>query len=500
MAKRFVSIWFRNLATDWCTIRQPALANTAFVLTTPSHGRILVTAASPQAQLQGVYNGMALADARALVPTLQAFDDKPQLAEKLLLRLAEYCIRFTPFAAADLPDGLLLDATGCAHLWGGEEKYIDSISKRLSKRGYAVRAAMAETIGAAWAIARYGKNELIIPGGKVATALLPLPPESLRLDQEIVERLYKLGLRQVSDFIAMPRAVLRRRFGPSCIQKINQALGTSMEIIHPVIPVELFQERLPCLEPISTATGIEIALQRLLDALCQRLRQEEKGLRRAVFKCYRVDGKIEQISIGTNRPTFNVQHLYRLFENKIASIEPDLGIELFVIEAPVIEGHTVTQEKIWNSTCALYDTGLAELLDRIEGKMGAQVIHRYIPDEHYWPERSFKAATSIVETANTTWKTDRPRPLQLLPYPERIEVTAPIPDYPPMLFIYKGTLHKIIKADGPERIEQEWWIQEGEHRDYYCVEDEEGLRYWLFRSGHYTPDKKYQWFIHGFFS
>ena len=135
------------------------------------------------------------------------------------------------------------------------------------------------------------------------------------------------------------------------------------------------------------------------------------------------------------------------------------------------------------------DTGLAELLDRIAGKMGAHHIHRYVPDEHYWPERSYKLAATIEEKLHTTWKVDRPRPLNLLPKPEPIEVTAPIPDYPPMLFRYKGILHKIIKADGPERIEQEWWMQEGQHRDYYCVEDEEGQRYWLFRSGHYDVAK-----------
>jgi protein ImuB len=147
----------------------------------------------------------------------------------------------------------------------------------------------------------------------------------------------------------------------------------------------------------------------------------------------------------------------------------------------------------------LDDIGLSELIDRFAGKFGANQIQRYLPDEHYWPERSVKPALSLDEKINTIWKVDRPRPLQLLQKPERIEVTAPIPDYPPMLFRYKGKLHKIIKADGPERIEQEWWLQQGQHRDYYYVEDEEGKRYWLFRSGHYA-DKSYQWFIHGFFA
>jgi protein ImuB len=157
------------------------------------------------------------------------------------------------------------------------------------------------------------------------------------------------------------------------------------------------------------------------------------------------------------------------------------------------------QESLWNSSDGLDNPELSELLDRLCGKFGAHHIHRYLPDEHYWPERSIKLTSSLNETPATTWKIDRPRPLQLLANPQPIEVTAPIPDYPPMNFRYKGKLHKIIKADGPERIEQEWWIQEGQHRDYYNVEDEIGCRYWLFRSGHYS-DESYQWFIHGFFA
>jgi protein ImuB len=257
---------------------------------------------------------------------------------------------------------------------------------------------------------------------------------------------------------------------------------------------------LPSLEPVVTATGIEIALQRLLDALCHRLQQEEKGLRVALFKCYRVDGKIEKIEIGTNHPSCNSKHLFKLFENKISSIEPALGIELFILEASKVEDASPLQEKLWENNRGLDDIRLAELLDRLAGKIGANNIYRCLPDEHYWPERSFKTCFVYNEKLQTTWRVDTPRPLQLLSMPEPIDVTALVPDYPPMLFRYKEKLHKVIKSDGPERIEQEWWLQDGQHRDYYYVEDEEGCRYWLFRSGHYDAERTYKWFIHGFFA
>jgi protein ImuB len=237
----------------------------------------------------------------------------------------------------------------------------------------------------------------------------------------------------------------------------------------------------------------------LLTSLCYRLSQEQKGLRAASLKCYRIDNKIEEINIGTNRPSHHVSHLLKLFETKITSIEPALGIELFVLGAQKVENHFGNQEMIWKGSGGLEDVRVSELIDRLAGKIGLKSIHRYIPDEHYWPERSFKAANSLDELPSTSWRRDKLRPLTLLKTPEPIEVTAPIPDYPPMLFRHRGKLHKIVRADGPERIEQEWWIQKGQHRDYYRVEDEEGRRYWLFRLGHYD-EEIYQWFLHGFFA
>ena len=267
-----------------------------------------------------------------------------------------------------------------------------------------------------------------------------------------------------------------------------------------MFPVEPYQERLPCLEPISTATGIEIALQQLIDTLCARLQKEQKGIRKAEFKGYRIDGKTVSISIGTHRASSNPKHLFKLFELKIELIEPDLGIELFMLEAKKVEEAPALQEQLWESVCGLENNSLAELIDRLAGKVGEGHIHRYLPDEHYWPERSIKPTASLEEQPTTSWRTDRPRPTLLLPKPEPIEVMAPIPDYPPMHFRYRNVLHKVIRADGPERIEQEWWLQDGQHRDYYYVEDEQGRRYWLFRLGHYDAEKKPSWFIHGFFA
>jgi protein ImuB len=499
MQQRFVSIWFRHLTTDWFTLRQPALRQIPFVLRAPAHGRMMITAANGLARTRGIDAGMVLADARAIFPGLEVQDDLPGLSAKLLTGLARYCIRYTPVAAIDPPDGLILDVTGCTHLWGSDRHYLTEIITRLKKIGYETRAAMTDTIGASWALARFAPGSIIIATGQQTESLFLLPAAALRIDGNTIERLQKLGLRQIRDFMAMPRSALRKRFGQQLLQRLDQALGREEERIIPVQPPESYQERLPCLEPIVTATGIGIALQRLLEALCSRLQQEQKGVRLVSFKGYRVDGRIVEIAIGTNRPSHHISHLFKLFEIKLATIEPDLGIELFVLEASKVEDLAPQQKKLWESAGGLEDARLSELIDRLTCKMGAHTVRRYLPAEHHWPERSIKPASSLNEKSGA-WRMDRSRPVRLLSTPEPIEVTAPIPDYPPMLFRYKGKLHTVKKADGPERIEREWWLEEGEHRDYYRVEDEEGHRYWVFRSGHYTGEKPHRWFLYGFFA
>jgi protein ImuB len=499
MGKRFVTIWLRYLKTDWFTRRNRKLSEVPFVLSAPDHGRKVIVALNVHAEAAGIFKGMVVADARAIVPSLVVLDDKPELPEKVLKALAEWCIRFTPFVAVDMPSGIILDVSGCAHLWGGEQQYLDHIVSKLKSLGYFVHAAMADTIGAAWAVSHYGSGISVVAKEKHPEALLSLPPGALRLEAETVERLYKLGLSRVADFIAMPRSALRRRFGEHILKRLHEALGNAEEIIEPVYPPEEYQERLPSLEPIRTRAGIEIALQKLLDTLCTRLQKEGKGLRKAIFKSFRIDGKIVCVEIGTNHASRNPAHLFKLFELKIDTIEPALGIDLFLLEAHRVEEVAPWQQKLWEGGGGL-DSGVAELLDRVAGKIGINAILRLLPDEHYWPERSYKVAASLEEKPVTTWKLDRPRPVEVLAKPEPIEVMAPVPDYPPMSFSYKGKRHKVVKADGPERIEQEWWIEDGKHRDYYAVEDEEGKRYWLFRLGHYDAEKTYGWFMHGFFS
>jgi protein ImuB len=493
--KRYVAIWFRHLLTDRILHRQPELAGTPFVLAAKQRGRMVIMVTGRKAEMAGIEVGMVVADARAILPTLEVLDFDPEIPEKLLNKLAEWMIRYSPLVAVDMPDGLIVDATGCTHLWGSEAAYLKDIATRLKASGYDVKTAMADTIGTAWAISRYSRAFPIIRSGAQLNALLTLPPHALRLDNQTLQKMSKLGLRQVKDFISMPASTLRRRFGQATLDQIGKALGHVEERFVPVQPFEPYQERLSSLEPICTATGIEIALQTLLDKLCKRLADAELGLRKAVLTCYRIDGEIQQISVGTNAPSSSASHLFKLFEQNVSQIEPALGIELFVLDAPVVEPRYNPQESLWQQ-----NGRYCRASRPVNGPCRCRRFHRYLPAEHHWPERAMTEASTLNESPTTDWRTDQLRPIQLLAKPERIEVTAPLPDYPPMLFRHKGAVHKLKRADGPDRIEQEWWIADGLHRDYYAVEDEQGARYWIFRLGHYGDEQSPEWFIHGFFA
>ncbi|MBS7565513.1 DNA polymerase Y family protein [Mucilaginibacter sp. Bleaf8] len=499
MPKRFAAIWFRYLLTDQKAIRQPDLKGKPYVFAEPDHGRLLITALTAEARKYGVVEGMTVADARIIAPELLVFDGKPGRNLKLLTGLAEWCLRYTPLVQLDPPDGLLLDVTGCTHLKGGEKAFLQEIVSRLKAIGYDIRPAIADTIGAAWGVARCAAAGLIVPEGMHRNALMPLPPAALRLPADALLKLRNLGLHQISSFIYMPDSVLRRRFGKNMVLRLQQALGQEVEYLFPMKEPVPYTERLDCLEPVTTRTAIEIGLNDLLERLCKRLYGEGLGVRSAMLTWYRIDGKNGSITIGTNHASNRVPHLFKLFFIKLDTVAPGMGIELFILEARQTEPVSDKQNELWSAKGGAESDDVAELLDRVAGRIGTATIHRYLPGEHYWPERTPRPA-ELRKAPESEWRTDKPRPMQILDQPEPIEAMALTPDYPPKLFIWKGEQHIIVGADGPERIEREWWLEPGEHRDYYIAEDEAGRRYWLFRSGHYNAENNQHWYLHGFFA
>jgi protein ImuB len=501
MTRRYISIWFRHLVTDWITRQQPDLARKPFVFCRAERGRFVITAASPAAEQGGVLRDMELADAMAILPALLKLDHEEGRAEKILELMADWCHRYSPLAGLQGQDGLWLDITGGAHLFGGERKMLREIVLRFKGLGYDARGAMADTAGGAWAIARYGREQPIIPPGALKEALARLPPMALRIPPETAVTLQSLGLRRLSELYKIPRASLARRFGPEIVLRLGQALGELEEPLNSRQPAPEYAAKLNFSEGISSPESIGKVLCRLLDDLCRQMDAHQCGLRAGELKFFRLDGKVEALGIGTGSPSRSPKHLFRLFEEKLGTIDPGPGIELFLLSAVKTEPFTPSQSGMnMEAENYFHDANLPELADRLSSRLGEKQVYGLEPRQSHWPERAAKVTGPLAAKATESWPQDRPRPVLLLPRPEPIEVMAPVPDYPPMLFRHRGVLHRIKKAEGPERIEAEWWLRPGELRDYYRLEDEAGNRYWIFRLGHYRQDEKSKWFLHGYFS
>jgi protein ImuB len=510
--RRVVSLWLPTWPTDRLR-KQDALPDGApeGALVTAMHdGRKRVIAAVDAIAAQsGLYPGMPVAQAQALVPELTVLEARPEDDTAALRRLAGWCLRYAPLAAAAPPDGVWIDVTGSAHLQGGETRLLRDLVSRLLVQGFAARAAVADTPGAAHALARFGAQEItVVPSGGPSSdgleaALARLPLAALRLPAETLDGLRLMGIEQIGALAALPRAPLVRRFGALVTTRLDQAFGRVAETIEPEFPPELVQARLTFVEPLLTAEAFAIVIDRLIATVCSAMERSGHGARRLDLLFERVDGTIQAIRIGTARASRDTRHLARLLRERIERVDPGLGVEAMRLVVPRMDALVPVQAAARLTAADGEDPDIAPLIDRLANRLGPERVYRVAPVDSAVPERSVRQV-QVQEQTVGTWPEDLPRPVRLLDPPQPVEAMALLPDHPPMAFTWRRVRHRVRRADGPERIAGEWWKRGGETRsvrDYFQVEDEEGHRYWLFRRGDgengITGDMR--WFLHGFF-
>ncbi len=513
----------------------PALRDRPFALVSERRSRPGLHALNTTAERAGLVPGMALADACAILPSLITLPAHPRDDARALSRLAGWCGRYSPWTSAceargKMPDGeepsislegaggggVWLDATGCAHLFGGEEAMLSDLTGRLARGGYAVRAAMADTPGCAWAVARFApgpKSWFVVPPGRTRDALSPLPVAALRLSAATVTGLRSLGVRQVADLMALPPAPLAARFGPAVRDRLNAALGTTVEPISPHLPETPLMARLAFAEPIGRIEDIASALDRLLDMLCRKLEAAGKGARRLVLLLYRPDGTTARLAVGTARPRRDPAHLARLFAEHLDSIDIGFGIEDAVLAAPVADPLGADQKPLSGSARDAETDLVAidSLVDRLGNRLGASNVLRPVSVASHLPERAAGFAPVSAGTAENApigqdigFVPATPRPVRLLYPPEPVEAVADSDRGPPHLFRWRRVLHRVACAEGPERIAPEWWRTPHDPdrpvgagmRDYYRVETAEGQRFWLYRE---DTGAGSAWYLHGLF-
>jgi protein ImuB len=467
--------------------------------------RQVIAAANRAALVLGLRPGMALSHAQAMVPGLEVAEADPEGDSTALRELAAWCLRWSPLTSAAPPDGIWIDATGCAHRHGGEDSLLAAIVTRLEGAGIAARAAMADTPGAAWAIARHSTQPTTIVGaGEQMDALALLPVAALRIDAGTVAALRRLGIDLVGQLLSMPRGPLARRFGGEILRRLDQALGRKNEPITPVLPPDAAQHAASFLEPLLTATALGIAVERIVAPVCAQLEASGLGARQLDLLFERVDDAVQVIQIGTSRPSRDAQHLGRLLKERLESVEPGFGVSAMRLVVTLAEPILPTQLRSSLHQDDNQEVDLAPLVDRLASRFGVARVFSVLPRESDVPERAIQVGFPMAGDAVIAWPQDLRRPVRLLHPPQPVEALSALPDQPPALFTWRRIRHRVRRADGPERIAGEWWRRTGEVaavRDYWAVEDEDGNRFWLFRRGDgadlATGDLS--WFLHGIF-
>jgi protein ImuB len=500
MTARYLALHLPGLATDRIRRAEPGLPPSLPLATwAPFGNRRVLTAVDSAAAGAGLRPGQALADAQAIAPNLLLRPADPAGDAQALHALALWARRYTPLTAVDPPDGLLLDITGCAHLLGGEAALLHDALSRLRQAGITARGAVAGVAATSAALARArGDNPVVISGIEAAVAApLPLGP-ALRLPQAVLVELARLGLRRVHDLLDQPRGPLARRFGQDLLDRLDVVVGRRRVSIQPAIPLPDLATVQDLLEPIITRASIDTVLDRLLDGFCAGLRQAGLGARQVTLTAWRVDGTVQEVSIGTGLAVRDPVHLRRLFAERLERLEPDLGFERMALEARITEPMAAGAQSGLavggRHDEAATAVALAQLLDRLGQRLP---VHRVAPVASHWPEHAVTAQDPHGTTLAVPpgWAAQS-RPVLLLRRPAPLEVVIPLPDSTPSLLRLHGRTYRLQQVEGPLRLEPEWWRDRlGRfRRDYYRVELASGARLWICRTG--LPGAP-RWLLHG---
>jgi protein ImuB len=531
--KRVVSIWLPS----WPIFRLKRAEPTAVPSQQPfaliesgTHG-LTITAVNGAAARLGIEVGTSLTDARAAHPGLVSRPAEPEKDRIALLKLARWAGRYGPNRHIDGQDGLWIDITGVAHLFDGEENLLDDMTRRLASFGVAVQAGLADTIGAAHALARFGCPPeaawALAPASETREAISFLSVEALRLDASRILLLKRLGLRCIGQLYDIPRDSLARRFRSSDVAsavlvRLDQALGAMKEPRRPMQPPPVLSVARAFAEPLISSEALEAFAGELVAELSAALAAKDLGARVLRLTFYRADGTAGTIAAAMSTPCHDPRHMMSLLREKFSGIDAGFGVDLVRLDA-VRAGKREAKQKGFVEPQSAPFRDPSELVDRLVNRFGRDAITVLRPHGSHIPEHAevrlpaleALAAESSSRVASYVppwpYRKSAARPAFMLARPEPIEVTAGVPDGPPASFIWRRVERRVARAEGPERIAPEWWrtlyLDEGQKkrrtRDYYKIEDQQGALYWVFRHGLYEGEEMSErpsWFLHGLFA
>lgn len=454
----------------------------------------------------GLRPAMPLADARAQIGDLMVVPHDPGRDAEWLDRLAQGCARYTPLVALDVPDGLILDIAGAAHLFGGEAGLVADVEMRFARLGMTLRHALGPTADAARALARHQAR----PAPDEAQAIRRLPVAALELNPEATTALVRAGLKTIGDLASRPMANLAARFGADAATALRRISGDAPSPLDPRVtpPPVAVEHRFA--EPLGSSAHATKILAELAAEAIEELGKRGKGGRHFRATFFRSDGLARTIAVETGHPTRDAGLVMRLFAERIGGLadplDPGFGFDMIRLAVPRIEALGASQLKLEGG--AVKEVALDELADRLATRLGRARVRRLRPADTHIPEQAQLELPAVDAPAPLPWQAPEAggpptRPFHLFDPPQPIEVIAEVPDGPPHQFRWRRQAHAVRRYEGPERIAAEWWRRRdngGLTRDYYRVEDAQGRRFWLFRHGLYEEKEHPRWYIHGVFA
>ena len=511
--RRVISLWLPRFATDRIFRRAPEWRDRPLATARAIGGRPLVVALDRGATLLGLAPGESVADARARVPELHVAASDSVGDARALEALADWAQRYAPIVALDRQSatvaggiggdaGLWLDATGCAHLFGGEEAMGLDLRHRIERLGFSARVAVAGTPASSWALARYAEaaeGVIVAEHDAEREMISGLPVAALRLPAVVTSALMRLGLKRIGDLAVAPRAPLVARFGEVLARRLDQVLGLLEEPLAPVRTPPSFRTRLVFPDGIGNPDDLALAARRLCERLSTQLDHEQQGARRIELAAYRLDGEVGRLTVGFLKPVSDPDRMFRLVRDRIGQIDPGPGVEVAILSALETQPLIAVQAPLMTDEREAGDA-VAGLVDRLVGRLGETNVHGLAPLDSHLPERAQKQRAPLKGGKKDAWPTQRRRPQRLLDRPEPVEALALLPDHPPARFRWRGRTHRVVRADPAERIADEWWREAKPTRDYFRVEDEEGRRFWLRRDGLSEEGETPAWSLHGLFA
>jgi protein ImuB len=528
-ARRYLAAWFPFLPTDRLRLERSSNISVArdeppLVVVTNIKGALRIVSADQDASRLGLKPGMALADARARVPQLAVVEADAPADDRLLKRLAKLCDRFTPLVALDAPHGLVLDISGCAHLFGGEVKMRARVLARMGQTGVGGRASVASTPEAARALARFSQIEVALPGDE-ERLVRKLPIAAFAgLEREARVALSRAGFKRIGDVADRPAKVLAARFGQDFITLLSRTLGRESVGITPLRALPIVIAARQFAEPLTQAGALEGLLAELIAEAVIVLEERGQGGRVFEASLFRSDGAVPRLRVETGRPSRDVVMILKLFQERLTAladpIDVGFGFDAIRVGVCVAEALGATQPHLDGENKG--EGAIADLVARLSARLGRDKVLAFQPRDTHDPALDARLVCALdnpeigsaaQRSASARgylpkWPVAEPgeppvRPLHLFHPPQPIDTLAGVPDGPPVRFRWRRVLHEIALMEGPERIEPAWWRTASVEpvRDYYRVEDMAGARFWVFRQGLYGQGPEApRWFLHGVFA